>query len=104
MNLVFVVSLLTLLMVPLWFIWHKVYKDGLFGRLSLCGISLGASVFLLSMFADGYDYEVLPETVFLTTSFAVFLVWHLARFEYRVIRNKKAENGEPGSDRRRLLT
>lgn len=102
MKTLFLMSLLVLFFVPLLFIWHSVYKDGIFGRIALCGLSFFSGVFLLREFADGFQYSPHPETVGLVTSFAVFIVWHLGRFEKRHRTDKKAKEG--AIDRRRLLT
>lgn len=84
MNAVFLIACAVLTAVPLYFVWHKVYEDGLFGRVSLLGISFSAFTFVIEWAeADGFD--VLPQTVMFFTFVAVFLVWHLLRFHRRVV-------------------
>lgn len=90
MNYLFVLDCAVLFAVPLWFVAHKVYLDGVFGRAGLLGVSFGAATFLFG-FADGIEYDVLPQMLILVTSFAVFLVWHLLRFERRIAKQKEAQ-------------
>ncbi len=87
-TLIFMVCCLALVVVPIWFVLHKVYKDGFFGRIGLLGISFFALTFLMEWFG-GEDYEMLPQTVALVASFTVFLCWHLIRFHSRIA--KQAE-------------
>lgn len=94
MRALFIFSITILATVPLWFVWHKVYKDGLFGRMALCGISFSSWVILLSEFVDGWIYDPSPEVIWLIASFSVFIVWHLVRFELRCVRERKALRGE----------
>jgi divalent metal cation (Fe/Co/Zn/Cd) transporter len=77
--------------IPLAFIFHNVYEDGLIGRAGLAGISFSAALLLLAWF--DYDafpifpfYESLPLLVLEVMFFAVFLMWHLFRFHRRVLR------------------
>jgi len=74
-----------LFVVPIYFVWNKVYKDGIIGRGSLLAISFTASTFLMQAIATNFAcYEVLPQTIAFVVSFAVFLVWHLFRFHTRI--------------------
>ncbi len=94
MNYIFVFACAVLFIVPLYFVMHSVYDDGLIGRVGLLGISFSAATFLLE-FADGQEYDMLPQTVFMAVMFAWFLCWHLFRFERRVlVRKAKGENQE----------
>ncbi len=88
MNFIFLFACAVLLIVPLIFVVNEVYEDGLFGRIGLLGISFSAATFLLS-YADGQDYVLLPQTVFMACSFAIFILWHLLRFHLRVLRKQK---------------
>jgi uncharacterized PurR-regulated membrane protein YhhQ (DUF165 family) len=95
-----------LLVVPVLFVWNRVYKDGIFGRISLLGISSVAGLFLLdSVDEHGGVYEPTWLTVWGFVSFAVFLVWHLCRFHHRVIVHEKSRGNAsmylvPNNDRR----
>lgn len=95
---IFMVCCLVLFVVPLVFVSHKVYQDGVVGRMALCGIAFAAATFLLEYFWNGEEYELLPQTVMLTASFTVFLCWHLWRFHNRVVvaRRRKMEDTVPG--------
>lgn len=78
-------SCVVLFIVPPYFVWNKVYKDGIIGRGALLAISFTASTFLLQAIATDFKcYEVLPQTIAFVVSFAVFLVWHLFRFHTRI--------------------
>ena len=93
MNYIFLVSVLVLFVVPVVFVWHSVYDDGLLGRVALVGISFSSFIFALKIYSLG-NWNPWPETVLLMASFATFLVWHLWRFHRRVLRNKDAEEGK----------
>lgn len=84
MNAIFLISCSVLTAVPLYFVWHRVYEDGLFGRLSLLGISFMAFTFVIE-WIEGEGFEVLPQTALFFAFVAVFLTWHLIRFHRRVI-------------------
>ena len=88
MNLIFLVACAVLFVVPVYFVLNDVYEDGLIGRIGLLGISFAAATFILE-WANGEQYELLPQTIFMTVMFAVFLVWHLTRFHLRVLRKQK---------------
>ena len=81
----FLIACSILFVVPLIFVTHNVYQDGVFGRIGLLGISFSSSLFLMEA-TVGVQYDILPQTVFLAWAFAVFLVWHLFRFHCRVLR------------------
>ena len=83
----FLASCLVLVVVPVVFVVHDVYEDGLVGRIGLLGISFSAATFLLE-WAGGSEYEMLPQTAMLTAFFTLFLVWHLFRFHRRVLRER----------------
>lgn len=90
-SLLFAAVCVVLGVIPLAFIFHNIYEDGLIGRAGLAGISFSAGLLLLAWF--DYDlfpifpfYEALPLLVLEVTFFAVFLVWHLFRFHRRVLR------------------
>lgn len=84
MSAIFLVACLVLLIVPIYFVTHKVYEDGFFGRIGLLGVSFSAATFLLE-WIDGEGFEVLPQTVMMVSCFALFLCWHLFRFHRRVV-------------------
>ena len=88
MSYLFLAICAVLVVVPLFFVSHRVYKDGIAGRAGLLGIAFAAATFLLESLA-GTEYEMLPQTVLLSGSFAVFLIWHLFRFHRRVICGKQ---------------
>jgi hypothetical protein len=84
MKLLLVISCSVLFVVPLYFVIHSVYKDGVFGRASLLSISF-FSAGILGEAAVGTGFYAPPIFVLLISSFAVFLVWHLFRFNARVL-------------------
>lgn len=89
-EIVFHVACLVLFIVPLIFIAHNVYKDGVLGRLSLSGIVIASFLFLLDWLDD--DASMIdPDPLFVwqTVTFAAFLVWHLWRFHRRVLKKKE---------------
>lgn len=85
MNALFVVSCVVLFVVPIIFVTHNVYKDGFFGRVGLLGVAFSSATYL-GEWLTGTVYEILPQTVMMVASFAVFLCWHLLRFHRRVLR------------------
>lgn len=87
---VFALACLVLFVVPILFIMNRVYKDGLWGRLALAGISSFAALFLAEIVL-GRGYHVELEEVGLVSAFAIFITWHLARFHRRVLRRQKLE-------------
>ena len=95
-------SCLVLATVPMYFIFHKVYKDGLIGKFGLIGISLTAWSYLLDLASMGHDYPVVSNRqLALTLMFAVFLIWHLFRFHRRVL-NKETRPADCAEDRRKI--
>lgn len=85
MNTAFLIACSVLLVVPIYFVTHSVYEDGVFGRIGLCGVSFASAAFLLEWF-EGDGFEVMPQTVLMVSMFALFLIWHLLRFHRRVLR------------------
>ena len=85
---VFVVSCIVLFVVPVIFVYHRVYDDGFWGRLALIGLASMAAIVLLET-AFGGGYGIAAEVALLVASFAMFMVWHLARFHRRVLRNRR---------------
>lgn len=81
-----------LFIVPILFVWNKVYQDGFVGRVALIGISFAALVFAFRI-VNGEITHLWPETELLVISFAVFLCWHLWRFHSRVLTSKRAQEG-----------
>jgi hypothetical protein len=90
-NILLVLACSVLFIVPLYFVVNSVYQDGVFGRGSLLSISF-FSASILGDTAIGSGFYVPPPFVLLICAFAVFLSWHLARFELRVIRQRKGES------------
>ena len=101
MNTIFITSMAVLFLVPVIFIYHEVYDDGVFGRFALGGISLFSGIILLEEVFDTH-WDVPAELTLLCGSAAIFMIWHLVRFHRRVVVSKRAQHGE--IDRRRLLT
>lgn len=86
----FVVSCIVLFVVPVIFVYHRVYDDGLVGRFGLVGLaSMSGIVLLETLFGQGYG--IAAEVSLLVASFALFMIWHLVRFHRRVLRNRRAE-------------
>lgn len=86
MMALFQIDCLLLIAVPLYFVQHGVYEDGVFGRIGLLGIAFASCGYLLEAWVGDEELEVLPLTVMLATSFAVFLVWHLFRWHRKILR------------------
>lgn len=90
-SVVFAVICAALVGIPLAFIFHNVYEDGLIGRIGLSGVSGTSAVFLLVWF-DHYEWPLFPfwnmVPLFVVQSafYALFLIWHLFRFHRRVLR------------------
>lgn len=84
------VALLFLFVVPLVFIWHDVYDDGVFGRISLGGVVLMSFISMV-LILDGHKIcdpseATLPLALaWLTIAYSVFITWHLFRFHRRVL-------------------
>ena len=99
----FVMACVVLAVVPPIFIWNRVYKDGVIGRLALSGISLSSFFFLLGYVEEG-ERNPPATAVLLISSVALFLVWHLWRFHSRVLRTQKPTHCPPNcpEDRRRV--
>lgn len=85
--LLFWAALGVLATLPLYFVYNRVYKDGVIGRMALLAISFNAWVILLDTFLgdEATKYHPTPPAVGLTLAVAGFLVWHLYRFHYRVV-------------------
>ena len=80
---VFLACCLITAVIPVYFVFcNKVYKDGVFGRISLLGISFFATLFLFSAL-DDHDYRMTFITAGFVCNTALFLVWHLFRFHRR---------------------
>lgn len=82
----FFTSCAVLAVVPVIFIWHSVYEDGIVGRLALGNISLWGWILVMEEVFDD-AWKAPTEYVWLVASLALFLCWHLFRFERRVLRN-----------------
>ena len=87
MKALLLLDCIVLFVVPLVFVTHSVYKDGVFGRGSLLGISF-LSAGVLGESNIGVAFYVPPIFVLLITAFAVFLCWHLFRFHTRVLKKQ----------------
>lgn len=98
-----------LIIVPSWFIAHRVYDDGIVGRIALSAIILAAVAIVAQAMAGYFDawwaspawpafrgadysdagYNVAREEAALVMAFAVFITWHLWRFHRRVVRQTR---------------
>lgn len=97
-EMLFYVACLVLIIVPIWFIRHKVYDDGVLGRIALAIIAVCAFAVLGQAGSTYYDawltgesyrnagYHVEWEEAWLCAGFALFITWHLVRFHRRVVR------------------
>ena len=85
----FLASCAVLFVVPLAFVLHDVYEDGVIGRGALLSISFCAAAFIGEA-AFGVAFYMPPPAVALVASFAVFLVWHLFRFHRRVLKKRSS--------------
>lgn len=92
---------LVLMIVPAIFVWHKVYHDGVVGRLALGGMSVAAGIVLLKILFDAHSYAIPPEIVAMMSLYALFLCWHLWRFHRRVLRRDQCQP-DCEADRRRV--
>ena len=90
-TVVFMMCCAVLVAVPLYFVSHRVYKDGVFGRIGLCGISFFASTFLME-WATGEEYQMMWQSTLLVLSFTVFLTWHLVRFHLRYVLEQRSSS------------
>ena len=83
-------SSVVLVLVPLYFIGHRVYRDGVFGRIGLAGISASAGLTWNEIVFGGADYMSL---LFFVTMFfvsvAIFIGWHLLRWHRRVVLGRR---------------
>lgn len=98
-ELVFYVACAVLFFVPCWFIKHKVYDDGVLGRIALLAIVICAFAILGQAGVTYWDawaagqgfekagYHIEWEETLLVLGFACFLCWHLVRFHRRVARH-----------------
>src|SRR5690242_1392051 len=99
---IFYATCTVLATVPMYFIFHRVYKDGLIGKLGLMGISLTAWSYIFDLASLERDYPYLSNRQLMWVfMFAVFLVWHLFRFHRRVL-TKSSYSPECAGDRRKV--
>ena len=108
MKLLLVVALLDLMFIPLVFVCHKVYQDGICGRIGLLGLAAVAFFMLLEMcFGRWARYDLmlyeLPELVWIIVFFAVFVTWHLFRFHRRVLLEREKQEMTPFEPERRRV-
>lgn len=85
-NIAFYSSLTLLALVPLYFVWNRVYKDGVMGRAALLTISFCSWAILLDVTLGEDEDKYTPSRlgVMLVVAFTAFLCWHLWRFHRRV--------------------
>lgn len=57
------------------------YDDGIFGRIALWGLSSACGVPLIDHFVHHVIYEILPTTMLLYVSVALFMIRHFCRFQ-----------------------
>lgn len=84
-EMIFMACMVALVIVPMIFVWHRIYEDGVFGRIGLSGIAFSASTYLLEWLWADSEYEMSWQLVLLVISFTLFLCWHLIRFHLRVV-------------------
>ena len=87
---IFLLCCVVLAVVPPYFVWNKVYNDGVFGRIGLLGISFFAFLFLFAAL-DEQDHRLTFITFGFVASVALFLVWHLIRFHRRIDKSKNPD-------------
>lgn len=73
------ISLVVIVLVGAVLILWDDYKDGVFGKLALITLELGALANLLYVY-EGYALDPLPTTVVMLFGFACFLCRHFYRF------------------------
>lgn len=83
---VYFVACIVLATVPWYFIYRRVYDDGLIGRVFLAGIAAIAAIVVLVTLTTDWFYDTGIETALLTCFMAGFLIWHLFRFHFRARR------------------
>ena len=89
MNVIFLGACAILFAVPVWFVVHQDYNDGLIGRIALLGISFAAATFIMEASLGDSEYTMLPQTVMLTGFAALYFVWKMVRFRNRILKQKK---------------
>lgn len=111
-ELVFYLACVVLLVVPICFIRHKVYKDGIGGRIALVLIVICAFAILGQAGTTYYDawvegrsfssagYHVEWEEALLVAGFALYASWNLYRFKRRLDKQLvgSAEETWPGTE------
>lgn len=101
-HLLFYSVCVVLAVIPLIFVFNKVYKDGIVGRVGLLGISFIAWTWIFDLLFNDYGaLESSNRGIALDTMVAIFLVWHLFRFHRRVIRRDTCPPDCP-QDRRHI--
>lgn len=90
----FMLACAVLFVVPIIFVWHSVYEDGLVGRISLCGISFSAATYLIEWLLGDTEYVISLQRLMFVSSFATFICWHLWRFHRRVLHSSPTEKKE----------
>lgn len=91
----FLVACIPLALVPPIFIYHKIYKDGIIGRLALAGMSAMAWItWIFHFYADESDSVPLGLIALLVIFMATFMIWHLFRFHFRVVKEQTANGAK----------
>lgn len=80
---VFLLACCVLATVPWYFIYRKVYDDGVLGRVFLGGIAAIAAIVVLASLTTERYYNVGWEAAIVVAFCAGFLCWHLYRFHTR---------------------
>lgn len=102
-NLLFDGALLVLAVLPLIFIYNRVYKDGVFGRIALSCICAASALLVLERRFFGNDENVVWMLLtVLVVGMATFLSWHLVRFHTRVVRGPLPDTADAPPPARRL--
>lgn len=102
-NLLFDGALLVLAVLPLIFIYNRVYKDGVFGRIALSCICAASALLVLERRFFGNDENVVWMLLtVLVVGMATFLSWHLVRFHTRIVRGPLPDVEAPPTRRLRI--
>ena len=73
------ISITLIFALSLFLMWHRIYEDGIIGRLALIAMAGGAFIALLqNLNGEGYIFN--PVSVTMQTGVALFMLRHTYRF------------------------
>lgn len=86
---IYLISCATLLIGAVYMIFASCYQDGVFGKVSLGIVALGAGSAIIKMF-DGTCAVIPPHAVAIAAGSGLFMIRHLIRFWKSVYRKREA--------------